>query len=381
MVEVRLRPGKADYMTRKLPDGSLEIVCLCKHNADMSKRGCISQVPGQYIQAVVNGKGYYPPELRSGLKDERNGKLPDEKCRYCDSRRHNYGAVTIAEIGKNTRKDFEILKPEFVRISKNNEAGHPYYRKTLLEFLELCKEFGTQAIFPTKMLEYNEKVATLLKETNSTLLYSLGWDRLEPGVCSQGFTNTWRTEEAEEYLREGVNTSLTIVCDVTSSIGENVSQGNIIGKALNPILFSPLNRRIIPFRPNSRKVAQELGIDWDEAKYAAPIPEDGHPNLLSEEYVQGLEEQANSARYFLARGGKLIARYFHPDFHGFRDSIKVCGRVGDLEYCDKCNTGLEPIVFPASELIKVEYGDKKRVSRKKYQEKKRKQRGQLELFS
>lgn len=379
MVEVRLRRGKADYVTRRLSSGDLEIVCLCKHNADLSIRGCISQVPGEYTQDVVNNNGLYSSDLRKILRDKNNGKLPDLKCGYCYARRHNYGRVTPAEIGKKTIKDFEILKPEFVRLGKNNEAGHIFYRPTLIRFLELCREFETRVIFPTKMLEFDERVAKLLEETDSTLLYSLGWDKLEPGACSQGFTNEWRIQQAEEYALEGVNTSLTMVCDITSSIGENVDRGNAIGLALDWGRGN-FKKRILPIRPNSRKVAQAtLGIHWDDAKYVAPIPDDGHANLFPEEYIQSLKQDADKVRYFLKKGGDLIPRFFHPDFSWFQNELAVCGRVGDLEYCDKCNASIVRNVFPASTLVRVKYPDEKRVSRKKYRAKKRKQRGQFEL--
>lgn len=382
MVQVRLRKGKAEFMTRSFPHGGLEVVCLCEHNADLSVRGCISQVPGIYLQDVMDNNGQYSNSVRKRLRDENNGRLPDQKCGYCYARRHNYGKVTSSEVGDKTRQDFEDKKPKFVRISKNNEAGHIFYRPALINFLELCKEFRTRAIFPQKMLEYDQKVADLLRETDSSLMYSIGWDRCEQGACSQGFTNAWRIEQAKEYALEGVNTSLTIVCDITSSIDENVSRGSSIRKALDCDL-GIVKTRILPLRPNSKIIARKLlGIEWDDAKYNPPIPDDGNPNLFPEEYIQELEREADKARYFINDGGDLIARFFHKDFFSFQNSISVCGRVGPNEYCDKCNLEVARTVFPASQLVKVVYPKEKSVSRQNYRAKKAKQkrRGQMELF-
>ncbi len=380
MTEVRLRRGKADYVTRKLSSGELEIVCLCQHNADLSVRGCISQVPGECVQDVIKHNGQYSRELRKRLRDENNGKLPDLKCRYCYARRHNYGKVTPANIGKKTLEDFERLRPAAVRIGKNNEAGHFFYKARLAEFLELCRKFETSLIFPTKMLEFDEEIARLLRETGSSLLYSLGWDKLEPGACSQGCTNEWRIKQAEEYALEGVNTSLTIVCDVTSSVEDNVARGNAIGMALNWGRGN-FKTRILPIRPNSREVAHEvLGISWDEAKHIEEITDPSQLALFSEKELQEIEKEVEERGYMLKAGGDLIPRYFHDDFSWFQNELAVCGRVGPNEYCDKCNLSIARTVFPASQLVRVEYPDEKRVSRKKYRAKKRKLRGQIELF-
>lgn len=376
---ISLKSGKADFVTRRLPNGKKEKVCLCDYNADFSVRGCISQVPGHLVQDVIDNNGQYSEEVKKKLRDENNGKLPSEQCLYCYAKRHNYGRVTPIGVGEKTRKDFEEKKPEFVRVGKNNEAGHPLYRDNLLEFMELCKEFGSRVILIQKMLEFDKRVARLFQKTDSVIQYSIGWDKLEPGACSQGFTNAWRIKQARKYARAGVNTTLTIVCDVTSSIEDNIKRGNAIGLALRKTK-TDITRRLIPLRIEDKRVCLETtGMDWEEVKHSKPFPEDGHASFLSDEYTEELERAADQIPYSLEAGGKLIARFFHPDFHGFRDSLSVCGRVGDTEYCDKCNLGLERVSFPVSELVKVQYADEKRESRKKYREKK-KHKKQLKLF-
>ena len=45
MVAVTFSKGKAEFVKRKMPDGTVQDVCLCAHNVDFSVNWCIAQVP------------------------------------------------------------------------------------------------------------------------------------------------------------------------------------------------------------------------------------------------------------------------------------------------------------------------------------------------
>ncbi|MAH03794.1 hypothetical protein CMI39_03345 [Candidatus Pacearchaeota archaeon] len=328
MGSVRLRRGKADFLKRKLPGKDIETVCLCTYNADLSVRGCIAQVPGELLKEVVKNNGQY---LESTLnKFRHNGKrLPDARCSYCYAKRHNYGKVTSLEVDEKTKEDFETYKPEFVRLGKNSEVGHIFYRETLKDFLSLCEEYNVKIILPTKMLDFDCNLAKKLLNVGGIINYSIGYNRFESGAFSQGFTNEWRIKQAEKYLKEGVNTTLTIVCDITSSIDENVERGSSLKEALN----SPVLKRIIPIRLNSKLVAKKIiGITWDDLVNHV----EGQDTLRGfEKHTNKIQSKLDKSPYFLKSNG-LGPSFFHPDFRKFKEEIQVCGRIGEEEYCDKC---------------------------------------------
>ncbi len=263
MASVRLTPGKGAFHIRKLLDGSLENACLCVHNADFSVSGCMAQVPGPLVEMVMGGNGSYPEEERESLKQKNGGRLPDMRCIYCYAKRHNTGKATPLDVDEGTIAEFEEKRPEIVRLGKNTEVGHLLYRKTLVDFLSLCEKFKTQIIMPTKMLEFDLRLVDLFREVGGVVLYSIGYDELEQGAGSQGFYNAWRVRQAEAYHQAGVNTALTVVCDVTSSIDANAKKGSAIKLALNSLPSLP--KRILPMRLISKKLARKVtGFYWGD---------------------------------------------------------------------------------------------------------------------
>src|SRR3989304_5280018 len=222
MASVRLRSGKGDFHIRELPSGERENACLCVYNADFST-GCLAQVHGkESLETVTENNGCYTEDLLKKFRE--NGGIPDKRCDYCYAMRHNSGRAIPFEVDGNTRKDFEEFMPEVVRLGKNTEVGYKLYRKPLTDFLELCREFETKIIMPTKVLEFDFRLINPLQNVGGTIHYSIGYDKLEQGPGSQGFHNKWRIEQAEAYYLAGVNAALTIICDVTASIEENASR-------------------------------------------------------------------------------------------------------------------------------------------------------------
>jgi hypothetical protein len=371
MVSVTLKRGKADFILRRMPDEKTEKVCLCEWNADFSIRGCPAQVPGELLDEVMQNNGAYKKENRALYRKEHGGRLPDLRCDYCYGRRHNWGRIAPLEVNEKTRKEFEEKKPKVVRLGKLTEVGHPFYRKQLLDFLELCKEFGTSVIMPSKMLEFDERVAKLLKETKSVLNYSIGNDLMERGVCSQGFTNVWRIMQGSEYYHGGVNATLTITCDVTSSIRENIKRGFAVFSAID--FPDTIPKRLLPLRPNRRDLAERItGVDWNKMLYRA---------AEGDKLPFELEEVADPGRYILKGNGEAVPRVYHPDFRNFVNSFRLCGRIGDMEYCDGCHLdGALRQCFSASELVEVQYSPDKGKERRKYRLRQGTDRRQRKLF-
>jgi len=261
--------------------GGVENVCECWYNADFSK-GCISQVPVELMREVIDNGGVYADG--NFAKYLARDILDWQRCWYCYGRGMNFGNVFPREVNKKTRKSFEKHKPGVVRLGKFVDCGHPYYYKTLMDFVGLCREFNSSIIFPNKMLPFGldgavdtaafarngndivaqiaqemkmisgEELAEKLQEVEASLMYSLGFDGVEKGACSQGFTNEWRINQALRY-HGLVNVSLTVVADLGQSIEENPKLGSPIKRDLD-LREDGMNVRLLPLRINWREVSE-----------------------------------------------------------------------------------------------------------------------------
>jgi len=381
MSAVRLKKGKGEYVQRQLHDGKVEQICDCLWNVDFSIRGCLAQVHGSVLREVMEHNGQY---AEGQIRKHRQTVGVDHRCEYCYARRHNWGKCTPLFVEKMTLKDFEKYKPRVVRLGKNTEALHPFYLNTFLQFLDLCKEFGTSIIAPTKAFPYgkeavkgfpygldkflpqyipeaSEFISRLIK-TGSVINYSIGNDKFESGAVSQGFTNSWRIEQALAYRGTGVNSNLTIICDVTGSFDQNTERGFAVVQALEAVKkksipFSHIIR-LLPLRLTSREFAlKATGYGWDEL-------------------LEGTMFDDIPRRYIPKRNGELAPLFFHPDFQELVDEgVGVCGQVGNYENCDKCHRiGGTRIRFPVDELVEVEYSSHFYEDRAKLREKRRRVR-------
>jgi hypothetical protein len=187
--------------------------------------------------------------------------------------------------------------------------------------------------------------------------YSICRDASEDGAVSQGFSNLWRIQEAERYANAGVNTTLTLTCDVTSSIKENTKRGFTVEEVLQSQRRG-MTIRLLPLRINSKKFCYEA----TEKKWGEIIKPANNQYFLN----LGFEW-----RYIKKGSNEAIPLFFNDDFQKLvNENTGVCGRVGEVEYCDLCNLqeGAR-IFFPISKLVQVKkYVDKltyKRYSKKK----------------
>ena len=410
---IRFTSGKGDFIKRQLPDETIIPICVGIHNVDFFM-ACPAQVPGELMIEVIENDGQYSQKTL-----ERCEKTPDQRCDYCYDKRKNSGKLNLKRITyegtQSTKGDFERIfgeeqDPPFriVRISKFTEGGHPIAIQLLIEFLELCKQFNVATVLPTKALPFGKKgltekvkgrltpevisqippgnnLAKLFKETSSAIYYSLGYEKMETGIISQGFTTDWRIQQAQEYHKAGARTSLTVMCDVTTSIKENTHYGSVIEQALKT-REAGLNVRILPIRLNSRRVAKMLGIDWDKNHYK-------EINFHEyQEFLGGLESHkeeairiANEQGRYIKKSTESIPRFLHPDFKYLveHENLGICGRIGEKEYCDLCNLQDNVrIAFPSNELIKVQYDPKLRdAKRKSLQRRRLKKGGQTLIFN
>ncbi len=378
-MSIRLTPGKADFIKRVNPVTKItDNVCLLEWNVDLS-RGCIAQVSSKHFDEIVENNGKYAPGNYAVYKKQGTA---DGRCDYCYAWGKNSGAVNPAVVDDKTRADFLEHKPRILRFGKNTEPGHPYYSKPFFDLLELCKEFRTTPIITTRMLPFGlegaietqnysenhddsiaryarkinfpsgEVLATMLRDVRTSLLVSLGYDNIETGPVSQGFSNEWRIVQANRFHASKVNTSLTVVCDVTSSIADNISRGSFIGRALEEKAKTGINVRVIPPRIYTHKSAVAI-----TGSRRSVINSPGYHQTLTLEGIDNAEPLPTS-RYRAAGMLKSVSNYLHPDFRKLMvEGMGVCGAIGENEHCDKCNTcgGKMRVTFPVSELPKIEF--------------------------
>jgi DNA repair photolyase len=364
MSQLQLSKGKAEFIKRQKPDGTIEDICICEDNADFSF-ACIGQVHGSLLDEVIRNNGCYDKDK---ICQHRQTVGIDQRCEYCYAKRKNWGKVIPKEIGKKTRQQFEEEKPKIIRLGKNTECGHFFYHKQLIQFLELCKEYGTSIIFPTKMLSFEKEIANLLQSTNSVVNYSICNDSFEIGAVSQGFSNEWRIEQAKRYQNEGVNTTSTLTCDITNSLEENLKYGFAIKEILSA-KEQGLTLRLLPLRLNSKKIClKATGKKWEDI-----VMPKIWKDTLDFEFEWLYEKKRNN---------EAIPLFFHHDFKELTLSgIGICGKVGKMEYCDKCNLEKETrICFHEREIPQREkYANK--LTYKRYNNKKEEVKtNQLSLF-
>jgi len=382
--------GKGEAVRRKMPSGEIQDVCLCWYNVDCAEN-CIAQVDVELLQEVINHRGSYAPGHFDKLKVEG---MHDKRCEYCYTFK-NTGNVFPREVNLRTENDFKKHQPKVIRLGKLTEPGHPYFYNTLMGIFDLCLKYNAGVIFPTKMFPFGiegaieteefsrnhnpavrnlaekvgmvsgQEIAGKLKSiTQHTLSYSIGYDCMEPGAISQGFTNRWRINQAIAYHKEGINTSLTIVCDLHQSIEANVARGSAIKEALDACREFGINPRLLPIRIKSEKVAMAV-----TGKTRRELLYDSQNRYLPElECVarwpvsNGLEQKP-----YRKRGNQEFAVMFiHDDFKKLiENGMGVCGSIGLTEYCDGCNLDNRRISFSIKEIPKVIYNRKEKRPRKK----------------
>ena len=249
--------------------------CICIHNIDLTSGGC-----------------------PIGLDSNGNFKK-DEACTYCYARYLHKDFVKEKEVDeKEWIKLSQNLKVNVVRIGKNLEPGHIAHRDTLLKVLELNNKYKFKSILITKLLEFDDKVADLLKVLESTVHFSMGRESMESGAVARGSTNPWRLETAKKYFDYGVNTYLRVVEDITIGMRTEVKQWEA---SSIPLLITPLRY------PSKETLKQYRPLDdWDILKTSPSF-----------EYKDGF----------------LKPIIWHSDYKPHKER---CGVVKNIQHCNNC---------------------------------------------
>jgi len=349
-----LTPGKQEFVSS----------CILEANIDFSQ-GCVSGwVPRE--GAKFDGKTFVDYFLD-----------PWAECRYCYAMpKHKSFPKHVYHIEKqrlleelrgncrlNVGSDRTLGQPvRILRFGKRTETGSKLTLDSFILTLEACTETGTRGVVPTKFLEFNEQIAKLLKRTNSSLLYSIGWDEFEKGARSYGCTNKWRVEQAEKYNEAGVNTRIYLLILAHAPPTEREKGYLERAKKHN------MKVQLLPVRFTGKELTLKMtDIDWDLLKgnsMGSLFRQEGG----SWEYLDTYDGQA----------GVIIPKV-HPswreivgDNHG---GTRMCHHNLERTWCGGCGVCENGFVMPTPprQLPYVKKQSRSRAKERGYQ-------GQLELF-
>jgi hypothetical protein len=264
--------------------------------------------------------------------------MPSGECEYCYAeRQHRSFPKTIYKFDKQQLKEellggaklgFQDETPlgrpvGILRFGKRTESWTPFTEEQFIGTLEACVETGTHCIIPTKFLPYSKEIADLLKKTNSSLLYSIGWDEIEKGACMWGTNNQWRLDQALKYKQAGVNSNIYFLI-----IGHHPPSE----RETNILNFADFGRKLpiqlLPLRFQGKELMTKLtGDEWN--------------NLISK---QGdlFEEQPYRGSYVKERQAILLKK-FDPFWTNLAKNsegrIRICHHNDKKVYCGRCFQG------------------------------------------
>ena len=305
---------------------SFEPSCGLEANLDFSG-GCISTCMGGSTE------GDYVIE---GLLDVF------AECAYCYADyQHKTFWKTMIEFTKEQLKDelmgnchLEYDSPlkhgrpiKILRLGKTTETGSKFTRDSLMKTLETCIETGTRVVMPTKYLEYDNDVADLLKKTNSSLLYSIGWDELERGPCMHGCDNEFRLEQAVKYREAGVNSNIYLLIDLPHP------PSNREHDVLDFAEKNNIPVQLLPIRIQNKETAQFItGMTWDELRKPSSDPQG---------YMNGIVKKSRGGYLKLGAGnGRLVAQEKDPFWLNIvgnnKGDVRMCHHDQTETYCGNC---------------------------------------------
>lgn len=310
------QPGKPEFVEE----------CLLEANLDFVK-GCQSGwIPGEGLAARFDGRIFTGFFL-----------APSSECGYCyASPKHKTFPKHVFELERQRLKQ-ELLggarlkygspavygRPvQVLRLGKRTDAGSKFTLDSLLTTLETCLETGTQTVFPTKLLEFDKTIADLLKRTNSTLLYSIGFDEFEKGAAAHGCTNDWRSEQAVRYRESSVRTALYLLIHPFLAPGKR--EMDLIDFAME----HDLDVQLLPMRFTSKDFMKTAtGLNWDIAVRSR------HP-VLSPDLAQDYE-----GTYFVS-AGVAVPQEVDPGWLGLigknNGGVRMCHHTKKTVWCGSC---------------------------------------------
>jgi len=210
-----IKPGK--FSVVKDGKGKFHSICLIDIGFDFSK-GCSSNTTPDGVYDT-NGRCHYCYAYQNG------------PC-FLDTLFDIDEAYLLDCIqAKIEERGFEKKKTLYFRLGQTVEAHVPgTLRKfpgfqdslkiTLETLAKLAKRRRIRGAMPTKTIEYDKELAKMLKAANVSVLASIGYEQLEPGMVLHGCDVEQRLDTILRYGRAGVNSNIFIATDVTRSMGD-----------------------------------------------------------------------------------------------------------------------------------------------------------------
>ncbi|MCF7798298.1 hypothetical protein K9M74_00170 [Candidatus Woesearchaeota archaeon] len=294
-------------------------------------------------EILIKGKGEYEKIcwLDWGFDVSQNcfaTMLPDGRysregrCTYCYAEYMNGKPVTsgLKNISrKNFRKELrEKLEgdgPHFIRSGQRVENLIPASMKVwpgfvdnlpiVLEEIIRAKHEGKKiaVAFPTKVVEYDEKLAQLFIDANVTLLGSIGYEALEENVVRMGATTQARLDGLLQYARAGVRAAPYVLTDVTRSMEYLQDEAKLAIDFYKAHRAELAGLQFLDARITKKKDAPIIaGNEWEDLKTSKT----GQLNFFT------------TPRYHLTGNGHLAANVVHQEFLDLvgnnREGFRLC---------------------------------------------------------
>ena len=235
------------------------------------------------------------------------GEVNKQKiCGYCFAARlfKRNGPYKVKRIVEKVFRDLKAKIPEFsvLRIGKNFECGSRATRNELIQVLELCVKYNIRPIVTSKILDFDIRVAELVRQANGVIHISLGIDKFELGAVEQGYDQKTRYANAKLYHEAGTKTGVRVVEDITAPMSDLIRKIHFEDKF--HILLTPLF-----YKDKKTFESNRSDITWDEAKRSG---------------------------IFKFQSGALHAEIVHPSWNSVRN---ICGLVHGIMRCNNCSLG------------------------------------------
>jgi hypothetical protein len=246
--------------------GTFSDACQLDIGIDLSK-GCISNTSD------------------SGIYD------PSKKCAYCYAFQNGPCFLdTVYDIdedsmvgwinGKIREKGIEDKEKIYFRLGQTVDSDVPpamrripgfkdNYRITLNALVRIAEERrlhnqDIQVAMPTKIVEFDDELADLLKQVNGSILASIGYEPLEKGIIGHGYTVEKRLEGILAFGMAGVNANLCVATDITRSMDEMQPDARIAWEFFNRHK-EYLGLQFLDIRITKHSLAPVIGGQpWDE---------------------------------------------------------------------------------------------------------------------
>lgn len=204
---------------------------------------------------IVEGKGCYSSKFNIDTTSNCIGN-----CLYCYGGYLNKKQIVTKVFNqKSLDRQYSKLKIKdypIIRIGKFTDPGYEKVQFTMLIDWMYSKKISP--VIVTKMPHGDEDIYRKVTELKGVYQITLGYDNLEPGICSNDFTNDYRKMVGDSFIDKGYNVIWRLVREVTGPA--DVFTKNIISGYPGRVLLTPL-------RLKGKPMIQQLGGDVSKYKY------------------------------------------------------------------------------------------------------------------